>query len=819
MKHRPLTLALSTLAASLSAISTPALAADGTWSNPASGTWSDITNWTSGTVADGSGSTAFFNTIDPTADVIVTLGGNRTIGNLNFGDTDTATAAGWTVTGDTLTLAGAPQITVGALGTGKVATINSTLAGTSGFTKTGAGQLTVSNGGNAGLSGALLVSQGILVLNTTVNYIDAIAKSAPITVNAGAELRFSGGINNLVRSATDGAVLLNGGTLDYQSSTHGHMSNITLQNGAVWKATAGGGYNGENMQLNGDVTVSGTSASTIGTFTQGLALNGNRQFSVDNATSDANVDLTVSAELEDNDGGPGDGIIKTGSGTMNITTGASYSGATQVNGGTLRLSSTLRNSSGITVSNGATLETSAVNIFVSGHGVAVNAARPVTLNASTWVMTASHDARIGNVVLNNGSTVTSNRGMGAYDVLLANVTTGAATVSVTGTGASVMNGTGGIHLQGVQNFDVTDTTSSAAADLTVSLELGDAGLTGGTGGVNKLGAGTMAYTRNMTYSGGTTVSAGTLRLTGGGGSTGTIRGTVTVKGGAVLDLAANDVTGYSTGTDSLKTINLEENSILRISTNGGAGQNQTLGNATINMTGARLEGTTATANLDFFAGSSALTTQASTITSLVTSARLNLRQASVTFTVADGAAATDLQIDSEIYGNSLVKQGDGLMALNGTNTYNGTTTVGDGTMLVNGSLAGTAVTVNSGAAIGGEGSVGGSVHFASGSTLVVANLADPLSVTGNVTFDSFGFGNLAGWDYENAALGTYTLIAGSNITFTNISNFGSANALTLPNGNKAYFDSGSLVAVVVPEPGTALLGLAGSLLLMRRRRA
>ena len=44
-------------------------------------------------------------------------------------------------------------------------------------------------------------------------------------------------------------------------------------------------------------------------------------------------------------------------------------------------------------------------------------------------------------------------------------------------------------------------------------------------------------------------------------------------------------------------------------------------------------------------------------------------------------------------------------------------------------------------------------------------------------------------------------------------------SLTLPNGNKAYFDSGSLVAVVVPEPGTALLGLAGSLLLMRRRRA
>lgn len=812
-------LLVTSLTAALAALPYSVSAADGTWNAAANGTWSTGTDWASGAIADGTGSTAFFNTLDATTDLIVTLGGNRTIGSVMFGDTDVATAAGWTVSGDTLTLAAVtPTINVQALGAGKIATINSTLAGTSGFTKTGAGQLTVSNAGNTGLSGTVAVSQGLLVLNTTVNYVDAIAKSAPITVNPGAELRFTGGINNMVRAATDGAVLLAGGTLDYQSPTHGHMGNITLWNGAVWKATAGGGYNGENMQLNGDVTVSGTSASTIGTFTQGLGLNGNRQFNVDNATGDANVDLTVSAELEDNDSA-GDGIIKTGSGTMNITTGASYTGSTQVNGGTLRLSSTLRDSSSITVNNGATLETNAVNIFVGGHGTALAASRVVTLNASNWSMTSSHDARIGNVVLNNGSTWTSSRGLGAWDVLLANVSTGAATVAVTGTGASTMNGTGGMHLQGVQNFDVANTTSSAADDLVVSMELADAGLAGGTGGVNKLGSGTMAFTRSMSYSGGTTVTAGTLRLAGGGGSTGTIRGTVTVKGGAVLDLAANDVTGYSTGADSLKTISLEENSILRISTNGGAGQNQTLGSATINMTGARLEGTSATSNLDFFGGASALTTQASAITSVVTSARIHLRQASVTMTVANGAAATDLRIDSEIYGNSLVKAGAGVLQLNGANTYTGTTTVNEGTILVNGSLAGTAVTVSSGAGFGGEGSVGGSVHFASGSTLVVANLADPLSVTGNVTFDGFGFGNLAGWDYENAALGSYTLIAGSNIAFANISNFGSANALTLPNGNKAYFDSGSLVAVIVPEPGVSLLGLAGTLMLLRRRRA
>ncbi len=70
--------------------------------------------------------------------------------------------------------------------------------------------------------------------------------------------------------------------------------------------------------------------------------------------------------------------------------------------------------------------------------------------------------------------------------------------------------------------------------------------------------------------------------------------------------------------------------------------------------------------------------------------------------------------------HGLVKDGDGTIVLTGTNTYTGPTSVNDGTLLVNspGSLAAaSAVTVASGATLGGTGVVHGPVNLTSGGTL------------------------------------------------------------------------------------------------------
>lgn len=184
-------------------------AANGTWSNTASGNWPDTANWVGGTFAGGSGSTAFFNQVDvPAANITVSLGGSRTIGNLVFGDTDTSSAGNWLVQNNTLTLAGAsPTITVNALGAGRNARINSILAGTSGLTKNGSGLLIL--GGVNTIEGPIVVTSGALQLN-------AAALSDP-----DADVSISGGslvVATTAPNALGGTITFGGGVLQYNSA-------------------------------------------------------------------------------------------------------------------------------------------------------------------------------------------------------------------------------------------------------------------------------------------------------------------------------------------------------------------------------------------------------------------------------------------------------------------------------------------------------------------------------------------------------------------------------------------------------------------------
>ncbi len=76
-------------------------------------------------------------------------------------------------------------------------------------------------------------------------------------------------------------------------------------------------------------------------------------------------------------------------------------------------------------------------------------------------------------------------------------------------------------------------------------------------------------------------------------------------------------------------------------------------------------------------------------------------------------------------GYSLTKNGAGMLALSGANTYSGATTVNGGALIVNspGSLAsGSAVTVNTGATFGGSGTVNGVITAATNSLLAPGGL-------------------------------------------------------------------------------------------------
>jgi autotransporter-associated beta strand protein len=214
----------------------------------------------------------------------------------------------------------------------------------------------------------------------------------------------------------------------------------------------------------------------------------------------------------------------------------------------------------------------------------------------------------------------------------------------------------------------------------------------------------------------------------------------------------------------------------------------------------------------------------------VSGSQVSARSAGQTLTVNQSADTTfagvlgGTGVAGSNAGLAFIKDGGGTLTLSGTSTHTGDTTVSAGTLLVTGALGATTVTVESGAAIGGNGNLGGSLIFDPGAILdltaasIGLNNIDILDVSGAITLNNFAFANLVGWDWANAAEGTYTLIdGGSTVTLAGTTPTAS-NPYDFGNGRQGYFQAGSLQVVVIPEPGVALLGGLGFLVLLRRRR-
>jgi autotransporter-associated beta strand protein len=176
-----------------------------------------------------------------------------------------------------------------------------------------------------------------------------------------------------------------------------------------------------------------------------------------------------------------------------------------------------------------------------------------------------------------------------------------------------------------------------------------------------------------------------------------------------------------------------------------------------------------------------------------------------------------------ISGSGVLNQsGVSTLTLSGTSTYTGATNVSAGTLLVTGALGNSAVGVsNAGTAFGGSGSLAGSLTLNVGTIFYVADLSDPLLVTGSVSlYSDFGVDDLAGLTWSSVNNGTYTLIGGTlgAGVFDSLAHNSLGSAYDIGGGRSAYFQQGSLQLVVIPESSTALLGGLGLLAMLRRRR-
>jgi autotransporter-associated beta strand protein len=765
------------LAASFAVLSiSSAFAANGTWDVNANGNWSTTTNWFSGIVADGSGSTAnFTNTI--TANRTVTLDGDRTLTNLVFGVPFTpyaGNAGSWTLSGSgNLTLTGTnPGITVHNLGTGNVARISSIIEGTNGLVKSGSGQLTLNGSAVNTFTGGLAVNAGTLRLDyanlgTPTNLVDS---GNALSLGGGAlqvHAKASATSNQTFNGVT---VAAGGGSILATNNSATNVTNISL--GALDTSASGGSL------LVGTNVSAGTAGLTITTTTNKDAQdiyggrvvfwNGTANTGYDWATTASVSSPYTLSGLTSYTTLPSSG----GSGTVNynMTAGTTLAGSFSVNslklqapGGNLVLGSNL-----LTIESGGLLMTGTTNRSITGTAGATR----LTAGAGSNYQLIIHQYNSGTTGLTISNAVIGNNGANAVSLVKAG--TGILTLSVanTYTGQTFVNA-GQLNIGNNTALGATAGNTVVASGATVYATsftvtaVGEAFTLNGIGslasgefqGALRIGGGVTA-----TYSGAITLGSDS-RIRTDGGTTVSLTAGVDTAGHALqftsnsADFNINSV-GISGTGGSVVVNNISATAPINFNATNSYTGSTTLNQGVINVgasgtlsgsaaslavnntnTGA---GTDVVLNLstgsDTTVGS--LSGTISTPLSGTNNATINT-QTGRTFTVNQTTAGTYAGVIAGPGGFTLGSSSNNTLTLTGTNTYTGATNVDGGSLLVNGSLAaGSVVTVGAGGMLGGNGTINGATTvnglLAPGNSPGILTFNGSLTLAGNTTLEIDG---------------------------------------------------------------------------------
>ena len=664
----------------------------------------------------------------------------------------------------------------------------------------GASNLTIQGGGTLVYSGALAntmsglttISAGVLQLNkpgsvnaiagnVAINSGSTLLSSAPNQIIDTSTITLAGGTFDLGGNIeTIGSLIFNAGTLTQGIATLGissaaanalSMNDNTVIGGSVAFTAAGGlVYNGAINRA----TISGT--LDLSSFAH--------TFNIANGAD--SIDMLISGQII----GTGSIAQSTGTGVLQFSGSSAntYSGLTTINAGTLQLNKSAGTNA---IGGNLTINAGATAVLLAPDQISNSST--VTISGGTFNMNNQQDT-IGSLIYNSGTftqgtALLTLSGSSGAALTFGNGVTIAGNLAMTGSGDVVYNGTtatatmnGNLDL-GTQIHSFNIANGTATPDLLLSGVISGSG-----GGVTKISAGTLQFSggSSNTYSGLTSVTAGTLVL---GKTAGfiAIAGDVLVNGGTLTLSVADQIANTSLVTLSSGTFNMGglAETIGTFAYNGGtftqAGATLTMASST---TALSMRNTTISGAL-VVSGGGAIVFDATNNGTGVISGNLSLTGGTPNFDIANGIAATDMQVSGVISstGAGITKIGAGTLQFSGAsaNTYSGLTTVSNGTLSLN-------KTANINA-------VGGDVLI-NGGTLTLG-AANQIPNTSTVTLSS-GTWDLAGLSETVATLnfnggtlsqGIGTLTLGSSATALSMRNTTINGNLSITNGGTIAFDA------------------------------
>ncbi len=529
----------------------------------------------------------------------------------------------------------------------------------------------------------------------------------------------------------------------------------------------------------------------------------------------------------DNTGITAGSLIKNGSGTVNIGTNNSYTGPTTITDGILNVTGSLTGGTAISTADAAVLNQSSTGVISGASSVTLAGFGMSALggaNSYTGATSIGDGTALSLTGSLTGGTVISTAGSGLLNQSSTGVISGASSVTLVGTGTSVLGGansyTGATSIGDGTTLSLTGSLTGGTAISTAGTGVLNQSSTGGISGASSVtlaGFGTSELGGANSYTGATLIGTGTtLSLTGSvtgtaiaTAGTGVLNESSTgIISGAVSVTVAGFGTSTLAGTNAYSGVTTLAGGIVNVASFSDYGFDGGLGNRSFGADVAQDIGILFRGGTLQYTGATAQSTnraiRISTVGGAFIDASGSIPSATLSFTGTSSPdffenpgtrtlALTGSNTGDNTFGMAIINQGGnattvvktgvGTWILTGSSNYTGQTHINSGALRI---------ATNTGLGAGG---------FSGVTNTIVANGA-ALELQGGITVDEhFHFAGVG-----PAGFGGLRSVSGNNTLTTNFAIDGDStigvDADTLTVSSSLYTDLGTLPGITKVGAGT-----------------